>query len=60
MRNFTYDELAVDPAKRKIFLDAYAELIKACKKYGFTEAAKAHARNRKRLADDLALIDEEF
>ncbi|KQS73016.1 hypothetical protein ASG39_04675 [Rhizobium sp. Leaf371] len=54
---YTLDNLLNDKTTREAFFKAYGKLIKALKKHGYNAAAMTHARNRKRIQDEIALLD---
>lgn len=51
------EELILNPKARAEFFAFYDELIADCKRYGFTKAALNHAKNRKRIWDEVTLLD---
>lgn len=56
-RTTTYDDLIIDPKAKADFFDFYDGLIADCKRYGFIQSALTHAKNRKRIWDELSLLD---
>lgn len=52
-----FEELVLNPKARAEFFAFYDELIADCKRYGFTKAALTHAKNRKRIWDEVTLLD---
>lgn len=53
----TYETLIINDKARAEFFSFYDGLIADLKKHGFAEAAVIHAKNRKRIRDELALLD---
>ncbi|WP_373413686.1 hypothetical protein [Ensifer aridi] len=56
-RKFTYQKLILDKELREEFFAYLDRLIQMAVKAGFTEAARIHALNRKRIRDELELFD---
>lgn len=57
MPTFTFEKLLNDPKSRKKFFQIYDDMINNLKRSGFVESATRHAKNRKRIRDELALFD---
>ena len=55
---YTFSLLASDKNIREKFFAEYDGLIKACKSHGLMDAALMHAKFRKKLLDELSLLDE--
>lgn len=54
---FDYDLIAVDKQQRARFFKGYQKLIRELKKDGWTDCALAHAKNKKRLMEELEMLD---
>lgn len=52
-----YEELIINDKIRTEFFRFYDGLIDDLKRFGFAEAALTHAKNRKRIREELALLD---
>ncbi|WP_296076701.1 hypothetical protein [uncultured Agrobacterium sp.] len=57
MENITFDTLVYDRKARDKFFYEYDRLIGWCKEYGYLDAALDHKRNRKRIWDEVTLLD---
>jgi hypothetical protein len=57
MTSIDYETLVYDFKARKEFFANYDKLIRWCKEFGFLEAARNHQHNRKRLWDEVSLLD---
>jgi hypothetical protein len=57
MEGYSYEDVLLDPKKRDEILSLYDRAIKQAVKFGFIDTARAHAKNRKRLAEELSIFD---
>lgn len=55
--NYTLDNLINNRKIRANFMRDYDKLIRGLKKHGFNASAMKHARNKQRIADEIALLD---
>lgn len=54
---YSFDNLVNDPKIRAAFMRDYDNLISGLKKHGFSAVALKHARNKQRIAAEIALLD---
>lgn len=57
MLKFEYENLIIDNNARTEFFSIYDHLIKLLKRNNFFDAAIIHTKNRKRIDEELALLD---
>lgn len=54
---YSFDKLVNSKALRTQFMSDYDKLIRGLKKHGFNSVAAKHARNKKRILEELELLD---
>jgi hypothetical protein len=54
---YTFDNLVNNQNTRAEFMRDYDKLIQGLKKHGYAGIALKHAHNKKRIAEELALLD---